>query len=77
MDLFAILTVLIFFSAILIGLAVVCWTIIKLVGAGTHRAATAEEARLIQEMHRGLIKMEERVEALETLLFDRDSGARR
>ena len=31
----------------------------------------AEETRLIQEMHRGLAKMEERVETLETLLLDR------
>jgi phage shock protein B len=31
----------------------------------------AEETRLIQELYQGLSKMEERVEALETLLLDR------
>lgn len=30
-----------------------------------------EETKLIQELHRGLVKMEERVEILETLLLDR------
>jgi len=32
----------------------------------------AEETRLIQELHRGLSRMEERVEALETILLDKD-----
>jgi hypothetical protein len=31
----------------------------------------AEETRLIQEIYQGLSQMEERVEALETILFDR------
>ncbi len=32
----------------------------------------ANETRLIQEIHQGLTRMEERVEALETILLDRD-----
>ncbi len=32
----------------------------------------AEETRLIQEIHQGLSRMDERVEALETILFDRE-----
>jgi phage shock protein B len=32
----------------------------------------AEEARLIQELHRGLSRMEERVEALETIMLDQE-----
>ena len=32
----------------------------------------AEETRLIQELHRGLSRMEERVEALETILLDKE-----
>ena len=32
----------------------------------------AEEARLMQELHQGLSRMEDRIEALETLLFERD-----
>jgi phage shock protein B len=31
-----------------------------------------EEARLIQDIYHGLLKMEERVEALETLLLERE-----
>ena len=34
------------------------------------KAATAEEARLIQEIYQGLQKMNHRIEALETLLMD-------
>ena len=34
--------------------------------------STEEEARLIQDIYHGLLKMEERVEALETLLLERD-----
>ena len=33
----------------------------------------AEEARLIQELHQGLSRMEDRVEALETILVDREA----
>ena len=76
MDYFAALMVLIVFSTILIGLAIICWTIVKLAGTGTARTSSVEEARMIQEMHRGLLRMEERVESLETLLFDQDTGVR-
>lgn len=33
----------------------------------------ADETRLIQQIHRGLEKMEKRVDALETILFDRET----
>lgn len=33
----------------------------------------ADETRLIQEIHKGLSKMEKRVDALETILFDREA----
>jgi len=32
----------------------------------------AEETKLIQEIYQGLLRMEERVEALETILLDRE-----
>jgi len=32
----------------------------------------AQETKLIQEIHQGLSRMEERVEALETILLDRE-----
>ncbi|WP_428562260.1 MAG: hypothetical protein ACP59X_20930 [Solidesulfovibrio sp. DCME] len=34
----------------------------------------AEEARLLQEIHRSLSRLEERVEALETLVLDGKAG---
>lgn len=39
------------------------------------RAAEAEEAMLMQQIHAGLIRMEQRVDALETLLLDKDKSA--
>ena len=33
----------------------------------------AEEARMIQDIYHGLLKMEQRVDALETILLDRDT----
>ncbi|MBI4640041.1 MAG: phage-shock protein [Candidatus Tectomicrobia bacterium] len=32
----------------------------------------ADEAKLIQEIYQGILRMEERVEALETILLDRE-----
>ncbi len=71
------LTALIIFGSLLAGLFIICWTIVKLVGRGGVHNTNAEEARLIQEMHQGLVRMEQRVEALETLLLEREQGARR
>ena len=36
----------------------------------------ANETRMIQEIYQGLGRMEERVEALETILLDREKGRR-
>ncbi len=50
--------------------------IIKVLKGGSSRADSelqAEETKLIQDIHQGLTKMEERVEALETLLIERDT----
>ena len=43
-------------------------------GSKTDPEERAQETRLIQDMHSTLAKMEERIEALETLLFDRETG---
>jgi phage shock protein B len=42
-------------------------------GDGKRKSASndAEEARMIQDIYHGLVKMEQRVESLETLLLDR------
>ncbi len=39
---------------------------------GANRASNIDEAKLIQDIYHGLLKMEERVEALETLLLERE-----
>jgi len=71
------LVVLVVFGSLLAGLLIICWTIVKLVGRGNNRSGSAEEARIIQEIHQGLVHMEQRVEALETLLLEREQGGRR
>jgi len=45
-------------------------------GSPAHRRLDAEEARLMQEIHRGLERLDERVEALEILLNDRKENVR-
>jgi len=44
---------------------------------GQSKETNADEARMIQEIYHGLIKMEERVEALETLLLDKQGKGNR
>lgn len=43
-------------------------------GAAKPRGDDAEEARLLQEIHRSLSRLEERVETLETLVLEPRSG---
>ncbi len=70
-------TMFIIFGSLLAGLFIICWTIVKLVGRTDNRGTEAEEARLIQQIHQGLVKMEQRVETLETLLLEREQEGRR
>jgi|AP95_1055475.scaffolds.fasta_scaffold12574_4 phage shock protein B len=56
-----------------IGFPVACWTIIKVVkilkgGGKKERKATAEETKMIQELHSSMEKLEDRIESLETIL---------
>lgn len=48
------------------------WIIMRGGSRKADRSVQAEETRLIQDIYHGLIKMEERVEALETLLLERE-----
>jgi len=45
---------------------------LKILRAGRANPAEAEEAKLIQDIYHGLRKMEERVEALETILLEKE-----
>lgn len=63
--------------AIIIGGVVI---VMKLIGgsrSGSDRRQQAEETRMIQDMHRSLSRMEERVEAMETILVDAPAVARK
>ena len=59
--------------AAIIGVCViVALKILKGASTQRDRQSRDQEARLIQEIHHGLSRMEERVEALETILLDRE-----
>ena len=68
----------IIFGGSVLALAVIGSTIlmgIKMIKGGVskkNRTVQADEARMIQEIYKGLSRAEERVEALETLILDRD-----
>jgi phage shock protein B len=78
-----IVIVAIVFGSLLLTLAIIPGTIliaIKLFKGGisrTDRKQQAEETKMIQEIYQGLSRMEERVEALETILLDRDGKERK
>jgi phage shock protein B len=73
-----VLIVAIVFGCIIIALAIVPVTIlyaIKIIkgGLSDNRGGLADqEAKMIQEIYHGLNRMEERVEALETLLLEKE-----
>ena len=74
----ALIVAIVFGSFVLIP-AVIGGTIvisIKLLRGGTSRKDQAEDSKIIQEIYQGLGRMEHRVEALETILLDRDKGER-
>lgn len=66
----------IIFGSIVLALAIIGSTIlmaIKILRGGVSRKGQkleAEEAKMIQEIYQGLSRMEERVEALETIILD-------
>ena len=73
-----VLIVALVFGCAVLALAVIGGTIlmaIKLIKGGVSREKQqqqAEEARMIQEIYQGMSRMEQRVEALETILLDRE-----
>ena len=66
------------FTGIVLALAIVAGTIlmaIKIIkggGSPKDQEHLAEEARMVQEMYQGLSGLEERLESLETILFDKE-----
>jgi phage shock protein B len=74
---YAIFIVGIVFGSIVLAIGIISGTILLAIkwrhGGGSQKSRTrsSEEARMIQEIYRGLSKMEKRVESLETILMDR------
>jgi len=73
----AVMIISIIFGGTILALAIIGSTIlmaIKILKGGASRKGQqfqADEARMIQEMYQGLSRIEERVEALETIILDR------
>jgi len=71
-----VLIVAIVFGGVVLGLVVIGSTIlmgIKILKGDMSRKGQrlqSDEARILQEIHQGLERMESRLEALETILFD-------
>lgn len=61
---------------IVVGLPVICFTwIVKMRVEGSPRRnkkMDADETQIIQEIYRGLNKMEKRIDDLETILFEQE-----
>ncbi|MGD1974256.1 MAG: phage-shock protein [Desulfobacterales bacterium] len=70
-----VLIVAIVFGSVVLIPAIIGGTIllsIKLLKGKTSRKDQADDAKVVQEIYQGLSQMEERVEALETILLDRE-----
>lgn len=67
----------IIFGGLVLGLAIIGSTVlmaIRILKGGVSRKEQrleGEEAKMIQEIHQGLSRMEQRVKALETIVLDR------
>lgn len=65
------------FFFIVVGIPVICGTIISLAKMGRGKKSKdvstlgSEETRIMQEIHQSLTKMEQRIEALETIIINR------
>jgi phage shock protein B len=74
-----VLIVAIVFASIVLSLAIIPGAIllaIKFFRGGQSAGAQAEEAKMIQKIYQSLSHMEQRVEALETILLDREKQKR-
>jgi hypothetical protein len=74
-----VIIVVVVFAGIVLALAVIGSTIlmgIKIVKGGVRpqeQKTQTDEARIIQEIYQGLARMENRVEALETLIIEKET----
>lgn len=74
----SVLIVAIVFGGMVLSLAIIGSTIliaVRIIKGGVSRrgqACQTDETRMIQELYQGLSKIEERMDALETILLDRE-----
>jgi len=74
----AVMIMAIIFGGAILALAIIGSTIVMIVKvlkgglSPKNQRFQAEEAKMIQEMYQGLSRMEQRVEALETIILDRE-----
>ena len=61
---------------VLICLTFTLWKVLRGDTSKNHQRLDAEESRVMQELYRGLSRLEERVESLETILLDRAGRSR-
>ena len=65
-------TIILLFGTPIVG--IICGTLISL--RKKRPAQDPEETKIMQEIHHGLSRMEKRIEALETILFDHERRER-
>ncbi|MCP4640702.1 MAG: phage-shock protein [bacterium] len=61
-----------FIVLIVCAVTVAITTVLRNARDGRSPESNAAEAQMIQDMHRSMMKMEERVESLETILLERE-----
>jgi len=72
----SVLTLIVIFGSLLAMVTVVCWMIVTVTSRKRSGLMSDEESRIMQELHQALVSMDERVEALETILLERDHRPR-
>ncbi|MFM1919003.1 MAG: hypothetical protein RLZZ303_637 [Candidatus Hydrogenedentota bacterium] len=63
-------------GAFVLTVGIIAASLVVLVNGRRRNLLSDDESRLMQELHQGMLKMERRVETLETLLLERETKGR-
>jgi len=63
-------------GAFVLTVGIIAFSLVVLVKGRRSNLLSDDESRLMQELHQGMLKMERRVETLETLLLERETKGR-
>lgn len=63
-------------AAFVLTVGIIAASLVVLVKGRRSNLLSDDESRLMQELHQGMLKMERRVETLETLLLERETKGR-